>query len=134
MEMKMGQADIILCVSVISIVKARPGYLPTAVAVPTYQHYAYEPTVVGHTVTHLPTAISHQSQTIVHEKRPYLKPIVGYQPAEAYVKAHYLPASTKYVAAAPLAYAPVTYTTDLYPTGWDTGLTYSKGWNGWPLK
>lgn len=123
----------VLCV-VISAVKARPGYLSTAVAVPAYEQVAYAPTVVGHTVTHLPTAVSHQSQTIVHEKRPYLRPILDYQPAAAYVKAHYAPAHTKIVAAAPVAYAPVTYASELYPAGWDTGLAYTKGWNGWALK
>lgn len=120
--------------SIIAIVKSRPSYLPTAVALPAYEHYAYEPTVIGHAITHLPTAVSHQSQTIVHEKRPYLRPIIDYQPAAAYVKAHYAPTHTKLVAAAPLAYAPLAYATQLYPTGWDTGLTYTKSWNGWPLK
>ena len=112
---------------------ARPGYLPTSIELPTYEHYAYEPTVVGHTVTHVPTAVSHQSQTIVHEKRPYLRPILDYQPAAAYVRAHYAPAHTKIVAA-PLTYAPVSYASEVYPAGWDTGLAYTKGWNGWPLK
>ncbi|XP_075164262.1 uncharacterized protein LOC142236869 [Haematobia irritans] len=125
-------------------VAARPGhssgpaYLPVA---HDYDHYAYAPTIVGHAVEHYPTAVSHQSQTIVHEKRPYLRPIVDYTPAATFVKAH-APIITKYVAVAPTAhygYAPAeTFYNDWYPTvgsGWDAGLAYkTKGWNGWPLK
>ncbi|XP_058982305.1 uncharacterized protein LOC101891939 [Musca domestica] len=139
----------ILCI-VLGAVAARPGhasgtaYLPAAPAI--YDHYEhYAPTIVGHSVEHYPTAVSHQSQTIVHEKRPYLRPIVEYAPAATFVKAH-APIIKKYVvAAAPAieyAYAPESYYTgsgELYATsGWgDAGLAYTTtkgGWNAWPLK
>ncbi|KAM8710903.1 hypothetical protein ACLKA7_017518 [Drosophila subpalustris] len=53
------------------IVAARPGLR----SVLTIQ----EPTVakVGHLVEHVPTAISHQSQTVVHEHRRLVTPIVA---------------------------------------------------------
>ncbi|XP_061386845.1 uncharacterized protein LOC133321787 [Musca vetustissima] len=145
----------ILCLT-LGVVTARPGhvsgptYLPAAaVAAPAiYDHYEhYTPTIVGHSVEHYPTAVSHQSQTIVHEKRPYLRPIVEYAPAATFVKAH-APIIKKYVVAAPApatieyAYAPESYYSGggLYAatSGWDSGLVYSTatkgGWNAWPLK
>lgn len=36
--------------------------------------------MVGHSLHTIPTAVSHQSQTLVHEKRPYLRPVLHHTP------------------------------------------------------
>ncbi|XP_054731862.1 uncharacterized protein LOC129240225 [Anastrepha obliqua] len=134
---------------------ARPSlkYLP-AVA----EHVEYTPTVVGHTVHSLPTAVSHQSQTIVHEKRPYLRPIVEHTPIiKTYtpiVKA-YSPIIKAYTPSTSVAWPAVSYAS-VYPSayeglydgwnspsvksaygGWSSGWKPSAGyedWNAWALK
>lgn len=139
----------------ITAIQARPSlkYLP-AVA----EHVEYTPTVVGHTVHSLPAAVSHQSQTIIHEKRPYLRPIVEHTPIfKTYtpvVKAYspviktYAPSTS--VAWPPVSYGPV-YTSSyagLYdgwssPSlksgygGWSSGWkpsTVYEDWDAWALK
>lgn len=70
----------ILATALFGLAASRPSYYHTELE-PSYSlGYNVVPTVVGHTLHSVPTAVSHQSQTIVHEKRPYLRPILHHSP------------------------------------------------------
>ncbi|XP_055913107.1 uncharacterized protein LOC129946800 [Eupeodes corollae] len=110
---------IILVLTTVTLALARPSYLHTSV-VP--YGYALEPQVVGHTLHSIPTAVSHQSQTIVHEKRPYLRPIVEHVP---------VPVLNSYAVPSEIVSSP-------YYNGWGSGYggfrtasAYGGGWNQW---
>ncbi|XP_030385671.1 uncharacterized protein LOC115632587 [Scaptodrosophila lebanonensis] len=80
--------------------QARPSYLHGSSALlPSYETVEYAPTLIGHSYESLPTAVSHQSSTVVHEKRPYWRPIVGHAP----LLNTYAPTVT-YAAASPISY------------------------------
>ncbi|KAL5292041.1 hypothetical protein ACFFRR_011061 [Megaselia abdita] len=71
---------VILIVALVGLVACRPSYIHSDLE-PTYGlGYDVVPTVVGHTLHSVPTAVSHQSQTLVHEKRPYLRPVIHHTP------------------------------------------------------
>lgn len=92
-----------LCVVCVALSQARPSYLPS------YETIEYAPTVLGYEHYALPAAISHQSSTVVHEKRPYLRPIYEHHP-------------TTYTT---YAGSPLTYGSDWYNPGWNAGaLSY----------
>lgn len=137
--------------TLLAVAYARPSYLTSTALLPStsYEYVdsfapaAYAPTILSHTIQHLPTAVSHQSQTIVHEKRPYLRPILEYTPAAEFVRAnapkYAVAAAAPIVAAAPaLTYAPAA---DFYATAaghsvYDAayGGYAGKDWNGFVLK
>ncbi|CAD7006545.1 retinin [Ceratitis capitata] len=138
-----------------ALTQARPSlkYLPTVA-----EHVEYTPTVVGHTVHSLPTAVSHQSQTIVHEKRPYLRPIVEHTPIiKTYtpIVKTYSPVIKTYAPSTSVAWPAVSYGS-VYPSayaglydgwsspavksvygGWSSGWkpsTAYEDWDAWALK
>ncbi|KAH8378956.1 hypothetical protein KR009_002272, partial [Drosophila setifemur] len=76
-----------------ALIQARPSYLPS------YEAVEYAPSLVGYEHVALPAAVSHQSSTVVHEKRPYWRPIVDHTPI---LKAAYAPATS-------ISYAPLGY-------------------------
>ncbi|EDV40002.1 uncharacterized protein Dana_GF24176 [Drosophila ananassae] len=89
-----------------ALIQARPSYLPS------YETVEYAPSVVGYEHLALPAAVSHQSSTVVHEKRPYWRPIVDHTPL---LKAAYAPS---------ISYAPLGYSAG--SAGW-----YEPGiWGG----
>ncbi|XP_055842398.1 uncharacterized protein LOC129909337 [Episyrphus balteatus] len=111
---------VVLVLAVAAFASGRPSYLHSSV-VP--YGYEIEPTVIGHTLHSIPTAVSHQSQTIVHEKRPYLRPIVEHISVPV-VKTYAVPE----IIASP-------YYSGGY-SGWDNGYGGLKtasygGWNRW---
>ncbi|EDX10682.1 uncharacterized protein LOC6738286 [Drosophila simulans] len=84
----------LVCGVLAVLIQARPSYLPS------YEHVEYAPSVVGYESYALPAAVSHQSSTVVHEKRPYWRPIVDHTPI---LKTAYAPATS--ISYAPLGYA-----------------------------
>ncbi|XP_036337510.1 uncharacterized protein LOC118747567 [Rhagoletis pomonella] len=113
------------------VTEARPSlkYLPSVA-----EHVEYTPTVVGHTVHSVPTAVSHQSQTIVHEKRPYLRPIVEHTPIiKTYtpIVKTYSPIIKTYTPSTSVAWPPVSYA-PVYPSSAHLGLY--DGWSSPSLK
>ncbi|XP_068139856.1 uncharacterized protein [Drosophila tropicalis] len=81
--------------------QGRPSYLPL-----DYGAVEYSPSIVGYESLALPAAVSHQSSTVVHEKRPYWRPVVK----------SYTPYSSPLVTYDPLSYG---------SAGWQ----YDQGWN-----
>ncbi|EDW68553.2 LOW QUALITY PROTEIN: uncharacterized protein Dvir_GJ12775 [Drosophila virilis] len=93
----------VLCAAWLALSQARPSYLPS------YETIEYAPTVLG-----LPAAVSHQSSTVVHEKRPYLRPIYEHP-----LKTYHHPTTYTY------ASSPLSYGSDWYEPGWNTAaLSY----------
>ncbi|EDW17409.1 uncharacterized protein LOC6586668 [Drosophila mojavensis] len=91
------------CALCVALGQARPSYLPS------YEAIEYAPTVLGYEHYALPAAISHQSSTVVHEKRPYLRPIYEHHP-------------TTYTT---YAGSPLGYSSEWYSPGWNAGaLSY----------
>ncbi|XP_017135330.1 uncharacterized protein LOC108151305 [Drosophila miranda] len=84
----------LLC-AVYALSQARPSYLHG------YDALEYAPSVVGYESLALPAAVSHQSSTVVHEKRPYWRPIVDHH--SPLLRASYAPVSS--ISYAPLGYA-----------------------------
>lgn len=86
------------------------GYAPTVyAAAPAAHHtiveyqpeYHVEAAPILAKVEHVPTAVSHQSSTVVHSKAAVVTPIVAAPIAYAHAPAYH----TKIVAASPIAYA-----------------------------
>ncbi|KAM8710920.1 hypothetical protein ACLKA7_017535 [Drosophila subpalustris] len=96
----------------LSQARPHPSYLPS------YETVEFAPTVVGYESYALPAAVSHQSSTVVHEKRPYWRPIVTH--------AHHSPTTylPTYAHSAPLS-APLGYASEWYEPGWTSAaLSY----------
>ncbi|KAH8416319.1 hypothetical protein KR222_007518, partial [Zaprionus bogoriensis] len=97
-----------------AVSQARPhasSYLPSY-----HETIEYAPHVLGYESLALPAAVSHQSSTVVHEKRPYWRPIV--QPL---LKTAYSPAYSS------IAYdsLPLSYGSEWYEPGWNgAALSY----------
>ncbi|KAL7733522.1 hypothetical protein ACLKA6_004991 [Drosophila palustris] len=110
----------VLCVVYATLSQARPhpSYLPS------YETIEYAPTVVGYESYALPAAVSHQSSTVVHEKRPYWRPIVEHAHHTPLLKSYspttYLPT---YAHSAPLS-APLSYGSEWYEPGWNGAVSY----------
>ncbi|XP_001352551.1 uncharacterized protein [Drosophila pseudoobscura] len=85
----------VLCAVYAALSQARPSYLHG------YDALEYAPSVVGYESLALPAAVSHQSSTVVHEKRPYWRPIVDHH--SPLLRASYAPVSS--ISYAPLGYA-----------------------------
>ncbi|ALC43949.1 CG4982 [Drosophila busckii] len=84
----------------LGLAAARPSYLPS------YESIEYTPHVLGYESYALPAAVSHQSSTVVHEKRPYWRPVLS-------------PLHTH-----SLSY-PLSYDSSWLAPGWSTGLSYA---------
>ncbi|XP_030561094.1 uncharacterized protein LOC115762858 [Drosophila novamexicana] len=98
----------VLCAAWLALSQARPSYLPS------YETIEYAPTVLGYEHLALPAAVSHQSSTVVHEKRPYLRPIYEHP-----LKTYHHPTTYTY------ASSPLSYGSDWYEPGWNTAaLSY----------
>ncbi|KAH8384302.1 hypothetical protein KR200_002270, partial [Drosophila serrata] len=98
----------LVCGFLAVLIQARPSYLPS------YETVEYAPSVVGYEHLALPAAVSHQSSTVVHEKRPYWRPIVDHTPL---LKTAYAPATS-------ISYAPLGY------TGSSAGWYGPEVWSG----
>uniref|UniRef100_T1GYK3 Uncharacterized protein n=1 Tax=Megaselia scalaris TaxID=36166 RepID=T1GYK3_MEGSC len=70
----------ILLATLFGLAACRPSFIHTEPELSYGLGYKVVPTVVGHSLHSVPTAVSHQSQTIVHEKRPYLRPVIHHTP------------------------------------------------------
>lgn len=106
------QLCFLLLVAFAALGQARPSYLPS------YETIEYAPQVLGYETLALPAAVSHQSSTVVHEKRPYWRPIVHPAPLHTPLLKSYgsIPHYAAYDAL-PLSYGS--------PSEW-----YEPGWNG----
>lgn len=102
---------LLLAAAFAALGQARPSYLPS------YETIEYAPQVVGYESLALPAAVSHQSSTVVHEKRPYWRPIVHQAPLHTPLLKSYssLPHYASY---------------DALPLSYGTGEWYEPGWNG----
>jgi len=105
---------LVLCVAYATLSEARPhpSYLPS------YETIEYAPTVLGYESLALPAAVSHQSSTVVHEKRPYWRPILDHHAHHTPLLKTYSPASYAY------ASAPLSYGSEWYEPGWSSDLSY----------
>ncbi|XP_034482191.1 uncharacterized protein LOC117787705 [Drosophila innubila] len=113
---------LVLCAVYATLSQARPhaSYLPS------YETIEYAPTVLGYESLALPAAVSHQSSTVVHEKRPYWRPIVEHSHHTPLLKS-YSPTSYAYASEplAPLApLAPLSYGSEWYEPGWNGAVSY----------
>ncbi|EDV95738.1 uncharacterized protein LOC6558796 [Drosophila grimshawi] len=102
----------VLFLALVASSHSRPSYLPA------YETIEYAPTVLGYEHLGLPTAISHQSSTVVHEKRPYLRPIYEHHHTPL-LKSYHHPTTYSY------ASSPLNYGSEWYEPGWTGGLSYS---------
>ncbi|KAH8365835.1 hypothetical protein KR093_005321, partial [Drosophila rubida] len=104
---------LVVCIAYVALSQARPhpSYLPS------YETIEYAPTVLGYDTVALPAAVSHQSSTVVHEKRPYWRPIIDHAHHTPLLKT-YSPTSYAYAA------APLSYSSEWYEPGWNGALSY----------
>lgn len=110
------QQFLVLLASFAALSQARPSYLPS------YETIEYAPHVVGYESLALPAAVSHQSSTVVHEKRPYWRPIVHQAPLHTPLLKSYSPAHYASYEALPVSYG----TSEWYEPGWNGAAALSS--------